>query len=705
MSLSSGNEKNQFYLSYANTSGRGIVEKNTLQKNNIYLKANSKLYENVSVEGSANFIVQKVDNRPYTGFESNPALEAYLYPGSKSAFGALKDNYQVWNQDRQINVQNYPYSGYNSGSYILDNPYWTINKNPNFLKRFRSVFTGSLKWDITKTLNFQTRLSYDKVDDQFEQHVYATSSPIVYDQAGEYYAVRNTNSQMYADFMLSFNKNDLGNFSLSAVLGNSNNYYDGYTQLINTLNLPTSDNFRAVNVFSLTNLQGKFDHIETSVRTLNQSIFGTATLGYNDMLFFDVTARNEWSSTIADESFFYPSVGGTLILSKLTGTNDFFSFMKLRATYSEVGNALPYGVNVLGSRIPWTGANGIINNPLNGLVMREDGSFIELKPERSKSFEIGTNVKLLSSNVDLDVTYYSNTVENQYFPVAAPLGAYVPNYYVNAGEVKNTGIEATLSFKLASGDFKYATAFNFAHNKSEIVSVSEEGDIESYTLTQYANTKIAEIRMVKGGEFGDIYAPTFARNDDGSIQTNADNGAPVATGEYIKVGNPNSPVTLGWSNTFNYKGLSFNFLIDGRIGGDIISLTESNLDALGRSQRTADARDAGSVVFEGQTVAAGNAAIQAWYQGLAGIGSNYVYSATNFRVREISLGYNIPVDFSNGIFKNLYVSVYGKNLFFLYKDAPFDPEVSAATSTGLQGIEAFSLPSTRSFGFSLKANF
>ncbi len=673
------------------------------------MKGNSKIYDNLTVEGSANLIKQTVENRPYTGFESNPALEAYLYPGSKSAFSALKDNYSVWNPSREIYVQNYPYAGYNSGSYILDNPYWTINKNPNTLERVRTIFNGSLKWDISQSLNFQVRGSYDRIDDQFEQHVYATSSRIVYDQKGEYNLQKNTTSQFYSDFLLSFNKPELGDFSLSAVLGNSNNYFYGYQQMIQTIN--GQNNMFATNVFSLTNLQGAFVRQESSVETLTQSIFGTATLGFKEMLFLDVTGRNEWASTISNESFFYPSVGGTFILSEVTGTNDVFNFMKLRATYSEVGNALPYGVNNKGTRLYYTMMNGSPEKPLNGLAPSASNpeEFITLKPERSKSIELGTNIRLFNSSVDLDFTYYSNNVENQFFTVAAPIGAYVPNFLVNAGEVKNSGIEIMLSYRLANQNgLNYKTSLNFAHNKNEVVSVNDEAGIESYTITRYANTKIAEIRVVKGGEFGDLYAPTFQRDASGRVilGTSAENmGQPLPTTEYVKVGNANSPITLGWSNTFTYKGLTFNFLIDGRIGGDVISLTEANLDANGRSQRSADDRNAGQVVFEGEVVATGTAAVEAWYRGLSGIGSNYVYDATNFRVREISLGYKVPVDFSNGVLKNLYLSVYGKNLFFLYKDAPFDPEVSAASTTGLQGIEAFSLPSTRSFGFSLKATF
>jgi TonB-linked SusC/RagA family outer membrane protein len=707
VAITTGNDKNLIYASYANTSSNGIVAKNALNKNNFYVKGDSKLSDKISFEGSANFISQNVKDRPYVGFYNNPVGEAYLYPGSSADFKGLKNNFQEWNPTRSLYVQKYPYSAYNSGSYLLDNPYWTINKNPNSLKRSRSIFTGEMKWNITKDLNVRARTSYDRIDDQFEQDVYASSSSVNFDEAGAYTLQKNTTSQIYSDAFLSYNKEKINDFSINAALGASNNYSYGYNLLGQSV--LGQNNFVGVNVFSLTNLKGTFTHTENTTETLNQSIFGTATVGFKEMFFVDVTGRNEWASTISNESFFYPSVGGTFVLSELTGKNDLLSFAKIRGTYSEVGNALPYGVNNGQNSQYWTVVNGILTNPQNGVPLLANGSPIELKPERSKSMELGANVRLFNNSIDLDVTYYNNKIQNQYFPVTAPLGAYVPNFYVNAGEVQNKGVEISLTYRYApTGGLKYSTTFNFAYNKNEILSVNDEANLKSYTLTQYANTKIGEIHMVKGGSFGDIYAYDFARDASGKVLIDtsaAKKGQPIATSDFVKVGNPNSPVQLGWSNTFSFKGVSFNFLIDGKFGGEVISFTESMLDANGRSKRSADALNAGKVDFEGQTVATGHDAVVAWYKGLSGIGSNYVYKATNIRIREISLGYDIPVQFANGAIKNLNLSLFGKNVLFLYNKAPFDPEVSAGSSTGLQGFEALSMPSTRTFGFSLKATF
>ncbi len=703
ISVSSGNDISKFYVSYANTSASGIVENNKLSKHNFMVNGSSKIGNKITVNGSANIINQKVKNRPFGGFENNPVGEAYLYGAPATDFNSLKDNYKTYDATRGIYVQNGPFSGYNSTSFMLDNPYWTIYNNPNTLKRNRSIISGGLSYDITDHFNLRARGSFDRVTDEFEQDIYASSTSIKYDDKGAYHTINQSSNQVYGDAFLSYNNDELGDFSLDAILGTSHSYSTGYTAEIETTG---EDNFITANVFSLSNLKGAFTHTESTTEILNQSIFGTATVGYKDMFFVDFTGRQEWASTISDESFFYPSVGATAILTQWLGSNNILSFAKIRGSYSEVGNDLPYGANNPAEQQYWSVVNETPSSPNTGIQILDDGTPVELKPERSKSMEFGLNMRFFDNSVTLDLSYYKNNVINQYLKVAAPVGAYISNYYVNAGEIQNNGIEATLGYKYAkSKNFTYNTNFNFAYNKNEIISINERSNLTEYIPTTFGMTKTAEIRMVKGRQFGDMYAPDFNRNADGSILL-SDN-APSATNsdEYVKVGNPNSPVNMGWSNTFIYKDFTFSFLIDAKIGGNVISFTESELDEYGRSQRTADARDAGQVVFEGNVVATGNDEIEAWFKGLSTIKSNYVYDATAVRLREASITYNIPVDFSNGKIKQLSVSLVGSNLLFLYKDAPFDPEVSAGSITGLQGIEALSLPSTRSFGFSLKANF
>lgn len=514
LSISSGNDKSQYYMSYANTFAQGIVDKNDLVKHNFMLKGNAKIGSKITVNGSATFVNQTVKNRPFTGFENNPVGSAYLYGGKSSDFRNLKNNFETYDASRGIYVQNGLFSDYNTTSFMLDNPYWIIHRNPNELKRNCVIFSGGLSYDIADKLKFYARGSYDRVTDDFEQDIYASSTKIKYEDNGAYHTIKSTSDMLYGDAFLSYNNTELGDFSMDATLGTSHNYSKGYFQEIQTV--MGNSNMYAANVFSLTNLQNNFTHTESTSEILTQSIFGTASFGYKNAVFLDVTGRQEWSSTISDKSFFYPSVGASFILTEWLGHSNIVNFAKLRATYSEVGNSLPYGVNNGKNNLAWGVSNGTLTSPTTGLTILEDGTVVELKPERSKSMEFGLDMRFLDNSVNFDLSYYRNNVENQFFAVAAPVGAYITNYYVNAGEIRNSGLEATLGYTYAkSKNFRYSTNVNFAYNKNKIISVNEDAGLDTYTVTSYGSTKIAEIRIVKDGEFGDMYTTDFSRDANG----------------------------------------------------------------------------------------------------------------------------------------------------------------------------------------------
>lgn len=703
LSISSGNDKNLLYVSYANTYSNGIVPTNSLQKNNFYVKGSSKLTDKITVEATATLITQDVYDRPYTGWQSNPVADIYLYGGSRAALGGYKSNYQVYNSVRSLWVQNYPYADYNTTNYLLDNPWWDAHNNPNTITRTRNIYTGSIKWDITDHINLKARGIYDYTEDAIEQDIYATSNLVDTDPYGAYYLQSQTALSMYNDVLLTYANDKLGDFSVNVTIGGTNSYAKGYTEI--NQSLYGNNNLGIPNVFSLSNLVGIYNHSESTTQTLDQAIFGSGSFGFKNLLFLDVTGRNDWNSTIPNQSFFYPSVGGTFVFSELTGVDNAFSFGKLRASYSEVGNSLNYGINNPSTLQAWQVVNGSLQTPQYGLIPLIGGGFKQLVPERSKSFEIGANVRLLSNAIDFDITYYDNNIVNQFFPIAAPPGGPTPNYYINAGQVSNQGVEIVLSYKTppTQQGVQWLSSVNFAYNLNKIVSVDDPDKINVYALNTLANTKIAQTEMVKGGQFGDLYSQVDSISGGKVVMSTTNPGQPLQAVNLSKVANPNSPTTFGWANTFTYKGFALKFLIDAKIGGTVISGTEYMLDYDGRSQRTADARNAGQVVYTGVTVANTPATIQTWYQNQP-YGA-YVYNATNWRLRELSLGYTIPSEFTQGKIKSINISLFGKNLFFLYNKAPMDPEVSALASTALQGEDAFNVPSARSFGFSLKATF
>ena len=257
----------------------------------------------------------------------------------------------------------------------------------------------------------------------------------------------------------------------------------------------------------------------------------------------------------------------------------------------------------------------------------------------------------------------------------------------------------------------WKTAVNFSYNNNEILETYQKDGKEALIEQRIAGGKVV-VRYEKGGSYGDMYAKDFVRNTDGSIKLTS-SGNPQLSEDYVSIGNMNSKYQLGWSNTFTYKNLSFYFLINGRIGGKVISLTEAELDKNGLSQRSANARLAAennpALVWNGKPalyMPDGNLApIEAYYQEIGGNmnATQYVYDATNFRLGEVSLGYTFRDLF--GMSKHLSLSFVARNLFFIYNDAPVDPDISLSTQNGLGAFDVFNMPSARSFGISLKANF
>ncbi|MBN1597653.1 MAG: SusC/RagA family TonB-linked outer membrane protein [Bacteroidales bacterium] len=695
LSVTSGNELGSFYASYANTSSKGIVPENTMQKNNFTVTGSTKAYDKLTIEAGANFINQKIENKPYLGTYYNPVLSTYLFTETAEQFEYYRDNYEVFDPVRNMYVQNYPTAHINQ-VFTTDNPYWLTNKNYNESLRNRGIFNFKAKLEITEDLSLQGRINYDRVSDKFEHRVYATSSNVVNQDNGEYFTRSQIATQMYSDILLSYNKIFSDMVSVDATAGFSNTYSTSYANLFNSISTGSSLYF--ANLFNVRNLEPGFEKYETESEVLSQALFGTALIGFKNLVFVDLTGRSEWSSTLSDPNkpYFYPSAGLTFVVSELTGTNNIFNFGKARFSYSEVGNALPFGYANMNQ--PYT--QGFDGSAVAPTVM----PLSELEPERTSSIELGADVILFNNSVNLDFTYYSNTIKNQVFQVIAPVGFPTANAYINGGEIKNSGIEAVIGYKAVVGsDFKYETSFNFAKNKNEVIDIDDSLANNYYVVTPYIAGRIAEIRVAEGGSYGDFYGLDLAREENGDLLLN-ESGAPVPTGtdSLLYMGNPNPDWQLGWSNTFTYKNLSLKILIDGKFGGEVISITESVLDANGRSLRSGEARDAGGVVFEGQTFDT-----ELWYTntgGLSGVTSQYVYDATNIRLREVVLSYTIPGLFGNAIDK-VTISAFGRNLFFFKNDAPFDPESTATTGNGLQGIHMFGIPTTRSFGFNLKVTF
>ena len=329
----------------------------------------------------------------------------------------------------------------------------------------------------------------------------------------------------------------------------------------------------------------------------------------------------------------------------------------------------------------------------------------DLKPEISNSTEFGTEWRFFNSRLGIDFTWYQTDTKNQLLRMPNPAGSIYAYRYVNAGKIRNKGIELTIdATPLMNDNFRWKTSVNLSLNRNKIISLHP--DYTQFSYGQEGFSMAYQMRIKEGGKLGDIYGNAFARNEDGSIQVN-ENGAPVqTTGNNDLLGNTNPDYMLGWSNTITYKGFTLYFLIDARIGGDVMSLTQADLDSKGVTKETAEARDRKYAEYQGQRFDN----VKGFYGavgGRNGISEYYMYDATNIRLRELAVSYALPQRLMRRtrVFSGMTVSLVARNLFFIYNAAPFDPDLVLSTGNDNQGIDVYGMPTVRSFGFNIKLEF
>jgi hypothetical protein len=422
-------------------------------------------------------------------------------------------------------------------------------------------------------------------------------------------------------------------------------------------------------------------------------------------VFLDATARNDWASTLAEsgsQSFFYPSIGLSGVLTDLLNIrSENLSYLKVRGSYSEVGNepdvfltiptyALAGGYPVTQTRLP---------NP-------------DLKPELTKSWELGLNAAFFKGALKLDATVYSSRTYNQFFEPTLSSASGFTSVIVNAGRVDNKGIELTAKYAHKFGDVDWSTFVNYSLNQNKIVQLLPgwtnpiTGEIVSLDELDMSGTGSYKMVLKEGGSMGDIYVNTLRTDEHGAIYVDPGSQTVVAEpNKFVYAGNSNPKYNMGWGNNLKWKGIGLNVLVTARVGGIVVSNTQAILDAFGVSKASGDARDAGGAIVNGRPVPAKEYLQIAGAGASGGIASMYCYDATNVRLAEVSLGYDIPVKKWGKVVKSANVSLVGRNLLLLYNTAPFDPELTSNTQTYYQGIDYFMMPSLRSFGFSLKLNF
>lgn len=699
VSLAGGSENFKAYFSYGNVFSHGMTPENTYRSHNLNSKVDFKVLDHVYVDFSAKYSNQYSKNQAAAGYLWNPLTGAYLAPRGID-WNYYKDNYEVYDPARGCNVQNWT----NTELQQYGNPYWMLHRQTPISKRNRYEFGGSIKWDITPDVNIQGRMRYERGEEQFIHNAYASSVGNLY-KMGRMKNNRYFSDQLYGDVLVNYN-HTWGDWALTATAGSS--FTKTKTAHVDLwgegdqFKAPGDGNIYYPNIFTPNNFYGnmsklgKGDAMETEKR-LN-AVFATAQVGFKEAVFLDLSARNDWSSALAFTescSFFYPSVGASVLLNKLVPMGEQVNLFKFRGSYSIVGNDVPI---YMSNQRYTLKESGVISAP-------DEAPFRTLKPEKTHSLEFGFDGTFLNNRLDFSFTYYKTNTKNQFFSVSAPYESGLRNRYVNAGNVQNQGFEASVGWhQQFNADFSWSTNFNISYNENKIKELVE-GLENGLTIASWQGAKVV---LNEGGSYGDLYVRQIKRDEAGKPVKNAD-GKPVLMGDNIDemkyAGNMNAKVNFGWSNTFHYKDFTLSFLIDGKFGGRVLSATEATLDGWGVSERTGNARNAGKVVVDGVEFDP-----QLWYTETGSSNFNnsyatefYVYKGTNVRMRELSLGYTFRNLFGNG--KNLTAALIARNLFFFYKDAPCDPDVSMGTGNGVQGVDIFNLPSSRSLGLNLKLNF
>ena len=695
LTLNMGNEFNQTFASVATTNSRGIVPNNTYDRYNFTIRNTTRMLKNkVQLDLGASYIKQKDNNMVSQGEYWNPIVAAYLFPRGES-FDGIKTF------ERYDNVRNFPtqYWPISDSRFANQNPYWTAYRNLAPDDKDRFMFNAGLTYNIFDWLSVAGRIRLDKTFITSERKIYASSFNYFAKEKGAYEYYDYKDHQTYIDVITNINKT-FGKFSLAANVGYSYSDYASLTRGYggNLVLVP--------NKFSLNNINPSDSKIREAggdSKVRNVAAFASAELGWRSMVYLTLTGRNDWNSRLvnsSEESFFYPSVGLSAIVSEMTKLPSFISYLKVRGSYTEVGSPV--------SRSGMT--PGTITTPLVGGSLKSTDiyPFTDYKAERTKSFEFGLTARFWKK-LSFDFTWYKSNTYNQTFVGDLPESSGYKKVYLQAGNVENRGVEMSLGYSDNFGGLQWNSSLVYSKNVNEIKEMVKD----YYHPLSPKPLNIPEVSkdngrvlLKVGGSINDIYArKVLAKDNQGFVNISPSGGMNLETVDPIYLGKTTPDFTMGWNNNFTYKNFGLSFLINARFGGVVTSSTQALLDRFGVSKASADARDAGGVMIPNQGLYDAKK-----YYTLVATGENdlagyYTYSATNVRLQELTLSYKFNSKLFNNVIKDLTLSFVATNPWMIYCKAPFDPELTASTGTYGQGNDYFMQPSLKSYGFSVKFKF
>lgn len=711
LSISTGNSRNQSYVSLAAVNSKGNVPNNIYSRYNFTFRNTSVfLEEKMHLDLSASVVMQSDRNMTNQGTYNNPLVGAYLFPRGDDWNDVSM--FERWDPVRKINTQYWPAG---DAGITMQNPYWINYRNLRENNKKRYMFNAGLSYEIFDWMTLSGRVRYDSSFNEFTEKFYAsTNQQLTLKSNNGLYGIETIEDrQFYGDILLDIDKQwnlltlhvNLG-ASITDILSDKlkvrGPIADGMVDPDEKANIPNK-----FNVFALS--QSRTVKAQDGWREQTQSVYGSAELGYAGAYFLTLTGRNDWPSQLAGprslyKSFFYPSVGGSVILSEIFTMPRFVDYLKIRTSYASVGSAFDRYV-----------ANPLHLYPEGGSDWEIETSYPmdRLKPERTSSWEVGFTFKGLQW-FDIDFTYYNTHTKNQTFFPEISAGSGYSKIPIQSGDVLNEGIELSVGFDKQWGNFGWTSNYSFSTNRNEIISLADDAinpvtgevlNISSLNMGGLGNVKFL---LKEGGSLGDIYSRQrlqMDRNNDIFV----DNNGKIYTEQiqysedYIKLGSVLPKANMSWNNRFTFSDFSFSFLLAMRLGGVVYSRTQAYLDSFGVSAASAAARDKGGVLINGTDIIDANA----WYSTIGSgdtVPQYYTYSATNLRLQEVVLGYTFSRKKLNGIC-DLTLQLVGRNLLMIYNKAPFDPENIATTGNYYQGIDYFMTPGTRNVGFNIRLNF
>jgi TonB-linked SusC/RagA family outer membrane protein len=706
VSIAGDTEKANVRFSWTNLSQEGIVPNTDLKRNTLALNTGINIVpEKLTLNATVNYQNSISGNRPNISYGTESLMYLWIWYGRQINTRNLRDYWMPGLEDVQQFNYNYNYH---------DNPYFTVYENTNGQQKNRVFGNVMLNYKITDKLSLMLRTGVDNYNELRDRRRAFSTQRFPrghYREDNVYFNERNS------DFLLSYSETQNSVWSYNIALGgNLMSQENRFLQLV-------APELLIPGIYNFTNTAVALQTDQFNSEKRINSLYGFGQIGYKNILFLDITGRNDWSSTLPvdNNSYFYPSATLSAIVSDMFQMPRSISLIKARAAYAEVGNdTSPYSLtNVFNNQIAWGSDQA-----------KSESSTLSnaaLRPERTASTEFGLDLRFLEGRLGFDFTYYNNITRDQIIPITLDIATGYNSRIINAGKIQNQGIEIVLlanPIKKTSG-FRWDIMANFTRNRGRVLELTE--GLDTYTLTE-RNGAFIQARI--GERMGNIYGVGFARVEDpnspyfGEIIHNA-TGTPLRDPELKLQGNYNPDWMLGIQNSFSYKNFTFGFLFDIRYGGIVVSRTKTIGSTSGQLEETLLGRANGyDLTLEGNGIISpgvidnGDGTYRPndvkitsrnWHNRY--YERNNVeaakYDASYVKLREVIFGYNLPRRwFTRVPFEEVRVSLVGRNLALWTENPHFDPEtLSMAGGTLQPGVENMSFPSTRSVGFNINLKF